>query len=237
MALAIFLFFVIQAQSEEASDTATTTEVSELTTTENTESVQVNFTATTTEVVVISEESTQTATSTAELLAAASSTPGTLESSPTNPAPTQSSPQLENNALLSTASSSPSASSSPVEIPQIVKEFVLQPSVNLHIKDDTVSAQILIQNLSCRSCAKPPLSTEVITYYTPWYPNDGEIKEIGSRMGETAISISNLPNWGEHKAEWSGEVPPGHYYFVVTIDPNNLNNLYSMYRLEFKISL
>lgn len=77
--------------------------------------------------------------------------------------------------------------------------------------------------------------TNAIAYYTAWYPNDGEIKEIGPRMDVMSFTVSSIANWGEYKTHWSSRVLPGHYYFVVITDPENLNNLYNMYRSEFTI--
>ena len=252
--MAVFLFFVMQVRSQETLDTATSPETTESVTTA--ETAQVTDTATSTELTEETAQTTETNQTngtvgtkpvTNEETALATSTP--LEREPINSSinsispkfTTASSSPIKVEELLPSAQASSSlvtngTSTEPIPPPLPEKELILQPSVDLKTDGDAVNARIGFHNLSCRSCGKQLPDTDVIAYYTPWYPNDGEIKEIGSRMGEESFRVANLANWGEYKADWSRQVPPGHYYFVVITDPDNLNNLYDMYRAEFAIS-
>lgn len=242
LSIAVFSFFVMHVRSQETSDIAMSTETFAPTgVTETTGVAQVADTAASTELIEGTAETTDTASTTET----EETQPVINETALATSTPELGSLNLSINPELDTASSSPIASSSPVingtsteptQPPNVEKEFILQPSVDLQTEGDIVSAEISFHNLSCRTCERQLKDTDVLVYYTAWYPNDGEIKEIGPRMGETPFSVSGLANWGEYKTDWSAKVPPGHYYFVVITDPDNLNNLYDIYRAEFAIS-
>jgi hypothetical protein len=136
---------------------------------------------------------------------------------------------------------SEATSTEPVEpLPETPKEepFVLQPGVELSINGNTVSAAITLENLTCRSYDKVLPELEVLTYYTPWYPNDGPVSEYSDANvhgGKHARSVADLPNGAARELTWSGEIPPGRYYFVVEIDPDNAQGGYQLFRSEFAI--
>lgn len=210
LSVAVFLFFVIQVRSEEILSTGMSTEPTAV----PAEAAATSTNQTTEPIVTepLLADKTLLATSTTEY-------------------------QSLDSSINSAASSSPAAAaiSEPIPPPHIEKEFVLQPSVSLKIAGGSVNAEIRLQNLSCRSCAKQLKDTDVIAYYTSWYPNDGEVKEIGPRLGEQSFRVSNLANWGEYETTWAAAISPGRYYFVVLTDPANQNNIYGMYRVEFEI--
>jgi len=142
------------------------------------------------------------------------------------------------------ASSTPDgteATSTPpaVEEPKPIEEpFVLQPGVDLSINGNTVSAAITLDNLTCKSCDKVLPELEVLTYYTEWYPNDGPISDYSQASvqgAKQARSVGDLANGASRDLTWSAEIPPGHYYFVVEVDPENTNGAYGLYRSEFSI--
>ena len=236
LSVSLFVFFIVPVRSQETSDTSTSSQATTSTevigttkTAEITEPIQASDTATSTE--VIENITTVGATSTTETVEAQPVINGETEF-----AATSTPIEIEGLSPSSQASSSPITNATSTELiqsPLPEKEFILQPSVDLKIDGDTVSAQIALHNLSCRACDKSLKETNVIAYYTAWYPNDGEIKEIGPRGGETSLSVSGLANWGEYKTDWTSKAAPGRYYFVVLTDPNNLNNLYERISLSY----
>lgn len=129
-------------------------------------------------------------------------------------------------------------STPPIEEPAPPKEepFVLQPAVELTIRDGAVSADITFENLTCKECDRVLPELDVITYYTGWYPNDGEIGDIASRTAIEAEKAPTVANWGKHRMHWSAtDIPKGRYYFVVIVDPENMHGAYRMHRSEFSI--
>lgn len=134
---------------------------------------------------------------------------------------------------LDTASSSPPEDTS---LPIVYAEpFVLQPAVQFTINGNALSADIALENLTCKSCEKVLPDLDVVAYYTAWYPNDGEIKEVGEHFAEQTITVANVANWAKRDMSWSAEAAPGHYYLVVVVDPDNKNEAYRLYRAEFSI--
>jgi hypothetical protein len=98
---------------------------------------------------------------------------------------------------LDTASSTAS-STEPVEDPPAVpyeEPFVLQPAVTLHVEGSSISADIELENLTCKACEKVLPAATVKAYYTPWYPNDGEVKEVGEHAGEQELTVSDVALW------------------------------------------
>lgn len=106
---------------------------------------------------------------------------------------------------LDTASSTAS-STEPVEDPPAVpyeEPFVLQPAVTLHVAGTSISADIELENLTCKACEKVLPAAQVKAHYTAWYPNDGEIKEVGDRIAEQAIEVSDVALWASRSMTWS----------------------------------
>lgn len=138
---------------------------------------------------------------------------------------------------LDTASASPPVDDS---LPIVYEEFfVLQPAVDFSVIGNTASANIVLENLTCKSCDKVLPDLDVVVYYTEWYPNDGPAKEYTQssvRMMEETSTVSGLANWASREMTWSAkDVVPGKYYFVIEIDPENKNEAYRLYRSEFSI--
>lgn len=74
--------------------------------------------------------------------------------------------------------------------------------------------------------------------YTPWYPNDGPVAdyaEANEKSATQARSVGDLPSGATRDLTWSAEVPSGHYYFIVEVDPDNANVAYRLFRSEFSI--
>lgn len=141
---------------------------------------------------------------------------------------------------MTTASSTEATSTPPVVEPQPVEEkFVLQPAVALHIEGSSLSADIELQNLTCKSCEKVLPDLDVNVYYTPWYPNDGpaaSYDEANTHRAKQSIDVASLPNWGSHSSQWSADnIAPGRYYFVVEVDPADAHSAYYLFRSEFSI--
>jgi len=135
----------------------------------------------------------------------------------------------------STASSTEAVAESPAVEPK-EESFVLQPAVALHVDGSSLSADIQLENLTCKSCAKVLPAAEVKAYYTAWYPNDGDIREVGDRIAERAIEVSDVALWTSRSMAWSAaDIAPGRYYFVVLVDPENAIGAYQMQRMEFVI--
>lgn len=142
------------------------------------------------------------------------------------------------NASSSDAVQDRATSTPPVEEPVPPKEepFVLQPAVELTIRDGAVNADITFENLTCKECDRVLPELDVVTYYTGWYPNDGEIGDIASRSAAEAVKAPVVENWAKHRMHWSAtEIPTGRYYFVVIVDPENTHGAYRMHRSEFSI--
>jgi hypothetical protein len=138
-------------------------------------------------------------------------------------------------AASSTASSTEPVVDPPAEEPK-EEPFVLQPAVSLHVSGSSISADIQLENLTCKSCGKVLPAAQAKAYYTAWYPNDGEIKEAGERIGEQAIEVSDVALWSARSISWSAtDIAPGRYYFVVVVDPENAIGAYRMHRSEFAI--
>jgi hypothetical protein len=137
------------------------------------------------------------------------------------------------------AASSTASSTEPVEDPPAVpyeEAFVLQPAVTLHQSGNSITADIELENLTCKACEKVLRAAQVKAYYTAWYPNDGEIKEVGERVAEKAIEVSDVALWSARSMTWSAaDIAPGRYYFVVVVDPENAIGAYRMQRMEFAI--
>ncbi len=142
-------------------------------------------------------------------------------------------------ALSDTASSTEEVATStpPVEEPKPVEEpFVLQPAVEYAITGNSIDATITLENLTCRRCEKVLPDLDVIAYYTPWYPNDGE-----SHVGKVQTAAKNekvpsIANWEKGTMTYSAsDIAPGRYYFVVEVDPSNEHGAYYLFRSEFSI--
>jgi len=228
IALIVVPVLVVQAQSE--GEMASTSE------------------ATSTEVVASQEEATVEPAATEE--AASGEAPsaegevlGESDVAAEEPSvPAESAATTTETELLVTASaSSTDATSTPpvVEEPKPVEEpFVLQPGVELSINGKTVNASITLENLTCKSCEKVLPELEVLAYYTEWYPNDGPVKDYSQssvHAGKQARSVGDVPNGAARDLTWSAEIPSGHYYFVVEVDPENANGAYRLFRSEFSI--
>jgi hypothetical protein len=158
--------------------------------------------------------------------ATAPETPQAQEGATTTPATTE---------LPTNTASSSAEEQKPVE-PYVPPEptFVLQPAVKLSVAGNTVSADIQLENLTCKACDKVLPDLDVIAYYTSWYPNDGEILENGQSAVQE-LTVSNLANFAKRDMTWSAQVPPGHYYFVIVVDPQNKHDAYRVHRSEFTI--
>ena len=79
-------------------------------------------------------------------------------------------------------------------------------------------------------------AAQVKAYYTPWYPNDGEVKEVGEHAAEQELTVSDVALWSSRSMTWSAaDIAPGRYYFVVVVDPENAIGAYRMQRMEFVI--
>jgi len=127
-----------------------------------------------------------------------------------------------------------------VEEPKPVEEpFVLQPAVTLHVSGSTITADIELENLTCKTCDKVLPELDVVAYYTPWYPNDGPAAtydDAKSHSGEQQIKVTDLANWNSRAMSWSAEnIAPGHYYFVVEVDPDNARGAHYLFRSEVEI--
>ena len=111
--------------------------------------------------------------------------------------------------MLDTASTT-ATSTPPVEEPKPVEEpLVLQPGVALSINGNSVSAVVTLQNLTCSDCGKELPEVEVLTYYTPWYPNDGPVAdyaEASAKSATQARSVADLPVEATRDLTWSAEV-------------------------------
>lgn len=108
-----------------------------------------------------------------------SAAPATTTESGSTPAPEF----LTLETASSTASSTEPVADPPAEAPK-EEPFVLQPAVSLHVSGSTTTADIELENLTCKACGKALPAAQVKAYYTAWYPNDGEIKEVGERKAE-----------------------------------------------------
>jgi hypothetical protein len=155
------------------------------------------------------------------------------------PAASDESASTSQDFLTLDAASSTASSTEPVEdLPAVPYEepFVLQAAVSLHVEGSSISADIELENLTCKSCEKVLPAAQVKAYYTPWYPNDGEIKEVGERYGEQEIEVSGVALWNARSMSWSAaDIAPGRYYFVVVVDPEDAIGAYRMQRMEFSI--
>lgn len=137
--------------------------------------------------------------------------------------------------------SSTASSSEPViteEKPEL-QPFILQPSVDLQVTGNSLSAKIQFENLTCKACDKALPAIDTIAYYTEWYPNDGPVEQYDKaamHMMEKEIKVRGLGNWAAHKSSYSTDnIAPGRYYFVVEVDPNNENGAYRLFRSEFEV--
>ena len=53
---------------------------------------------------------------------------------------------------------------------------------------------------------------------------------------EESLKVDGLANGASRHMAWSAEeVPAGHYYFVVVVDPENAHGAYRLFRSEFSI--
>jgi hypothetical protein len=142
-------------------------------------------------------------------------------------------------AASSTASSTEPLPDAPVEhftVPQD-EPFVLQPAVSFSVSGNTATADIVLENLTCKACEKVLPAAQVKAYYTAWYANDGpDLKEVGEHFAEQAIEVSDVALWSSRSMTWSAaDIAPGRYYFVVVVDPENDIGAYRMQRMEFAI--
>jgi hypothetical protein len=136
----------------------------------------------------------------------------------------------------STASSTPPVADVPAEEPK-EEPLVLQPAVTLHVSGNSIEADIELENLTCKSCDKALPAAQVKAYYTAWYPNDGpELKEVGERVAEQNLEVSDVALWASRSMTWSAtDIAQGRYYFVIVVDPENAIGAYRMQRMEFAI--
>lgn len=157
---------------------------------------------------------------------------------------TESTVTVEANAIQSiepsiTTPDALSATSTPNEETFLVpaeEPLVLQPEVYLTINGSKLGAHVTITNLTCRHCDKVSPNVPVKIYYTPWYPNDGpdNVEAVDSRYGAGDFNTAAVSAWDSDAMDWTTEVgTPGHYYFVVIVDPDNINGVYRMHRSEF----
>lgn len=145
--------------------------------------------------------------------------------------------ELQVQAASSTASSTPVTDEVSVPAKPHEEPFVLQPAVTLQINGSSLRADIVLENLTCRACAKALPALDVHAYYTAWHPNDGpEMKEGGSRNHEQSTSVADVPLWGSRSMHWSADgIASGRYYFVVVVDSDNTFGAYRVHRSEFSI--
>ena len=143
---------------------------------------------------------------------------------------------------IDASASSTASTTEPIIVEEPKQEpqpFVLQPVVNLAIDGAAISADIELQNLTCKACEKVMPELDVIAYYTEWYPNDGPVKDYSQasmHMMRQELMVADLANWQSRGMSWSAEnVAPGHYYFVVEIDPENKEGAHRLYRSEFTL--
>jgi hypothetical protein len=136
----------------------------------------------------------------------------------------------------STASSTEPVADPPAEVPK-EEPFVLQAAVDLQVDGSSISADVQLENLTCKACEKVLPAAHVKTYYTAWYPNDGpDLKEVGERFGEQDVDVSDVALWSSRTMTWSAsDIAPGRYYFVIVVDPENAIDAYRMQRMEFSI--
>lgn len=156
----------------------------------------------------------------------------------TEPAPADTQEVATETASTSDEVDERATSTPPIEEPAPPKEepFVLQPAVELVIRDGAVSADITFENLTCKECDRVLPELDIVTYYTGWYPNDGEVGDIASRIGVEAEKAPSVANWAKHRMHWSAtDIPKGRYYFVVIVDPENMHGAYRLHRSEFSI--
>jgi hypothetical protein len=139
----------------------------------------------------------------------------------------------------STASSTEPLPDAPVEHFTVPEDepFVLQPAVSFSVSGNTATADIVLENLTCKACEKVLPAAQVKAYYTAWYPNDGpDLKEVGERFGEQEVEVSDVALWSSRSMAWSAsDIVPGRYYFVIVVDPENVIGAYRMQRMEFAI--
>jgi outer membrane biosynthesis protein TonB len=113
---------------------------------------------------------------------------------------------------------------------------VVEPPVALP-KDGPITAEITLQNQTCKSCGVASDEVSVAAYVVPWYPNDGEDVVVPTeQFSKRDVTAPSIAAWGKHSLQWEGEVTtPGRYYFVVVVDPENLIKARDMYRVEFTV--
>ena len=106
-----------------------------------------------------------------------------------------------------------------------------------HIPVNTFfSADLWINNLTCRYCVYTSPATTALVYYTPWYANDGVSKEFGPRYYEQSFSIPPIKQWGEYSFRWTGGAHiSGRYIFTIIVDPDNLIGARRVSKGEFYI--
>jgi hypothetical protein len=136
---------------------------------------------------------------------------------------------------LDTASSTASSTEPVGSSRSAVRRAVCAAAGNAARQGSSISA-ILNSELTCKACAKVLPAAQVKAYYTAWYPNDGEIKEVGDHVAEQAIEVSDVALWASRSMTWSAtDIAPGRYYFVIVVDPENAIGAYRMQRMEFSI--
>ena len=134
---------------------------------------------------------------------------------------------------------STSASTTEETIPVPPKEdkkpkLVLQPQIEMVKSGKRIDVNFKIENLSEDIKASPD-SVPVSVYYTPWYPNDGpdNVEEVDSKKEKSEFSIQSMNAKDSSSVlSWSKDLPPGHYYLVVVVDPENKFDAYQMQRTE-----
>ena len=95
--------------------------------------------------------------------------------------------------------------------------FVLQPAVTLHV-EAARSARILSSRTSRASRARRCCRQQACkAYYAPWYPNDGEIKEVGERVAEQELTVSDVALWTSRSMSWSAADPASGRYYSLSL--------------------
>lgn len=198
-------------------------------------------------VIMVQAQSAEDAASTPEVVTAdASTTPST--STATGEVAGESTETVPQDSSTPDSVAPPAAqmdiatSTTPVEVGTSTPPapiLTLQPDINLQIGKDSLKADIVMENLTCKSCAMDAPATDVKVYYTAWYPNDGPSSiEVGGHSNEQTFSTYSIVPNDSQSFSWStsSAIPPGHYYFVVVTDPENANGLYRMQRTEFTVN-
>jgi len=185
-------------------------------------------------------EETTTTGGTSSEPATTTETTQTVEETPTEEVVEEILPEpLLEEELATTTASSTEVVEPPVALPKDERAVFIQPSVIIdsQFKIGPITAEITLQNQTCKSCGVASDEVSVAAYVVPWYPNDGEDVVVPTeQFSKRDVTAPSIAAWGKHSLQWEGEVTtPGRYYFVVVVDPENLIKARDMYRVEFTV--